>query len=100
MSEKATTPPEHGDSELHMLKEFIASGFKKVDHNFVVLKKEIDDINKQLDVINKKIEALGNSTSEGLEDVGVKIESLTEEIGKIGAVTKYDQEYKNLRQFN
>lgn len=87
-------------SELTTLKDLIATGFQKVDNNFNVFKQDMSGIHKKIDTLTKSVEALGNTTNEGLEDVGGKIESLTEEISKISAVTRYGDEYNNLKAVN
>lgn len=83
--------------ELLELKELLGTGFKKVDSNFDSIKKEIDSLHIKVDVLNKKVDALEGSTTDGLEDVGLKLENLTEEITKISAVTNYDQEFRNMQ---
>lgn len=84
-------------NELSTLKELIAAGFQKVDNNFIAFKQDIDGIHKKIESLAKSIEALDNSTSNGLENVGIKIESLTDEISKISTVTRYADEYNNLK---
>jgi prophage DNA circulation protein len=98
--------------ELVALKSLIASSFMKVEANFSVVSRNLaviekniktlnfkvdnlDNIEKSIKTLNFKLDNLDTSTSSGLSEVGTKIESLTEEIIKIGAVTKYDEMFKN-----
>jgi archaellum component FlaC len=69
-------------SEITSLKESVASGFKKVESNFENLSKKVDD--------------LSSGTTHSLGRVDVKLDSLSDEIKKIGAVTRYESEYENL----
>ena len=81
--------------EMVSLKELIAGGFKKVDTNFSIVGNRLSTLEKKINELNFKIENLDSNTSSGLNEVGTKIESLTEEITKISVVTKYDEMYKN-----
>ncbi|MEO7048979.1 MAG: hypothetical protein ABI091_26990 [Ferruginibacter sp.] len=83
--------------ELVEIKELIGTGFKKVSNNFDSIKKEIDSLHLEVAFISKKIDLLKGETHSGLGDVGIKLENLTEEISKISIVTKYDEEYRNLK---
>ena len=84
-------------SEVTDMRELLGSGFKKVETNFESLKNQVNNLNVSVKVLNVRVEALKGTTNEGFEDVGVKIETLTEEISKIGTVTKYDEYFKNLK---
>ena len=81
--------------ELVSLKELIAASFTKVDANFGVVSKNLVSLEKQIKELNFKLQNLDSTTASGLNEVGNKIESLTEEISKTGAVTKYDEMFKN-----
>ena len=84
-------------TELKSLGDLIAKGFTKVDTNFDSIGKEIRQIHAQIDMLNKKIDALKGDTNEGFDDVGLKLENLTEEISKIGKVINYEEYFKNLQ---
>lgn len=93
--------------ELSALKDLIVESFKKVENNFDVVGKKIDTTSKKVDLNSAKIEALTNklagldlTTTDGFQDVGIKLESLTEEIQKISVVTKYTEEWDNLKGMN
>ena len=86
--------------EIIEVKELIGKGFQKVANNFDVIKKGIDSLHFKVDLLNKKVDSLEGSTSEGLEDVGLKLENLSEEISKINTVTQYDKQFDNLKGFN
>ncbi len=97
----------HITEELTSLRHTIGDGLKKVESNFDVLVKKVDGTNKKVDINSNKIDLLSNkldgldtSTTDGLSEVGVKLESLTEEIQKISVVTKYTEEYDNLKGLN
>lgn len=77
--------------------EAISAGFTKVDTNFSTLKIQIETLQKKVDAMVKEIEQLKGETSEGFDDVGIKIESLTDEIIKIGKVTDYEDQFRNLQ---
>ena len=81
--------------KLVSLKALIASSFTKVETNFSIVSRNLVTIEKTLKELKFKVDNLDTTTSSGLNEVGTKIESLTEEIGKIGAVTQYDEMYKN-----
>jgi archaellum component FlaC len=81
--------------ELIDLKNLIVASFKKVDANFGIIGKNLSAIEKKINELKFKVDSLDTTTSTGLNEVGTKIESLTEEITKIGAVTKYDEMFKN-----
>jgi len=101
-------------SDLSTLKDLIKAGFQKVENNFEVVKKDvelthkkiegltqrIESLEKRVEYLSKNLESLDVTTSDGFTDVGMKIESLTDEIVKIGAVTSYDQQYKNMQGLN
>jgi hypothetical protein len=82
--------------EMIELKELIGTGFTKVDNNFASTKKEIDSLHNKVDILNKKVDALEGSTTDGFDEVGLKLENLTDEISKISVVTQYDEVLKNL----
>lgn len=74
--------------ELKSFGELLAASFTKVDTNFAAVKKD-------LDILHKKVDLLRLQTNDGLGDVGVKIENLTDEISKINKVTNYEDIIKN-----
>jgi hypothetical protein len=86
--------------ELKAIRESVSAGFVKVNANFTVISNRLISLEKQVRELNFKVDNLDGSTSKGLSEVGNKIESLTDEISKISAVTKYDEEFKNLQGFN
>ncbi len=86
--------------EIGDLKDLIGSGFLKVTNNFDTVKKEIDSLHKKVDFLHKKVDALEGSTTDGFDGVGVKLDSLSDEISKIGIITKYTEEYNNLKGLN
>ena len=47
-----------------------------------------------------KVDELKGDTHEGFIDVGVKLENLTGEIGKMGKVTNYSAHFNNLNSIN
>ena len=81
------------NQELKEIKYLLSTSFKKVDTNFASIKKEIDTLHKKVDI-------LIINTSDGLDNVGVKIENLADEITKINKVTNYESINKNLENFN
>jgi hypothetical protein len=83
--------------DLKVVKDAIAAGFTKVDTNFAVVGREIKHLHHQVDILNKKVDSLKGDTHEGFEDVGLKLENLTEEISKIGKVTHYSEYFENLK---
>lgn len=83
--------------EVTGIRELLISGFKKVDINFESITKEVFIVNKKIEIVNKNVEMLKGSTTEGFDNVGMKLENLTDEISKIGEVTQYDQLYNNLK---
>lgn len=88
----------HLTLELKDIKDLLATGFTKVSNNFTSIITEINSLHKKVDFLVKKVDLLEGSTNDGLEDVGLKLENLTEEITKISIVTKYSEEYNNLRK--
>lgn len=86
--------------EIRSLGEIISAGFTKVNHNFDAVSKHIKTLSTQCEMLNTKLDQLKGDTTDGLEDVGTKLESLTEEIKKIGAVAGYDQQMTNLKGLN
>ena len=83
-------------AEISSLSAVIGLGFTKVDANFDSVKKEIDILHKKVESLIKKVDSLEGNTNDGFEDVGLKLESLTEEITKISKVTGYDQQFGNM----
>lgn len=83
--------------ELHSVGDLIAAGFTKVNTNFESISKEIKNLHNQIEIINKKIDQLQGNTTEGLQNVGLRLETLTEEISKISVVTKYGDYYDNMK---
>jgi len=69
-------------NELKALKDSIGSGFGKVEGNFEVISQKIDD--------------LGGSTDKNFKGVNSQLQTLQEEISKIGTVTQYGEQYNNL----
>ena len=84
-------------AELSEFKELMHSALKKIDANFELVEKQIYNLTVQFKVLNGTVENLKGSTTSGFDDVSVKIGSLTDEISKIGTVTRYDAYYKNLK---
>lgn len=101
-------------SEFSGLKELIKTVFQKIEHNFDVVKKDVESIHKKIEVLDKRVEmlterverlatgleSLDTTTNTGFTGVGMKIESLTDEIAKIAIVTSYDEQFKNLKGLN
>lgn len=87
-------------TELTRLKELLVIGFQKVDNNFEIVKIDFTSIQKKIDTLTKEVEILRGATSEGFDDVGSKIESLTCEITKIGQPTGYDELFTNLKSIS
>lgn len=87
-------------TELTRLKELLVIGFQKVDNNFEIVKVDFTSIQKKLDALTKEVEILRGATSEGFDDVGSKIESLTSEITKIGQTTGYDELFTKLKSIS
>lgn len=87
-------------TELTRLKELLVIGFQKVDNNFEIVKVDFTSIQKKLDALTKEVEILRGATSEGFDDVGSKIESLTSEITKIGQTTGYDELFTNRKSIS
>lgn len=87
-------------TELTRLKELLVIGFQKVDNNFEIVKVDFTSIQKKLDALTKEVEILRGATSEGFDDVGSKIESLTSEITKIGQTTGYDEHFTNRKSIS
>ena len=83
--------------DLRAVKDTIAAGFTKVNANFAVVGREIKLLHQQVDILNKKVDSLKGDTHEGFEDVGLKLENLTEEISKTGKVTNYSEYFENLK---
>ena len=83
-------------SELSTLRELMKAGFQKVENNFDAVKKDLESVHKKIELLTKRVEALDTSTSDGFSGVGMKIESLTEEIARIGAVTSYEEQFRNM----
>lgn len=75
----------------------MAAGFTKVDTNFGTVQTDLKKLHQQIESLSTQVEALKGDTVGGFQDVGVKIENLTEEIAKIGEVTNYSEQYSNLR---
>lgn len=88
------------DAEIKAVGQAITAGFKKTDTNFEHIVKEIASIHRDLDRLNKKVDDLKGDTHDGFEDVGMKLENLTDEIVKIGKVTGYDETFENLKGLN
>lgn len=88
------------NTELKELGEAISQGFSKTNSNFDNVSKQLLNLRQQLDLANKSIDYLKGETSEGFNEVGVKLETLTDEINKIGKVTGYDGMLENLKGFN
>ncbi len=87
----------HLSNELKEIKELIGAGFVKVVNNFDSIKEEIDLLHSKVDSLNKKVDLLEGNTKDGLEDVGLKLENLSDEISKISKVTGYDEVYDNMK---
>lgn len=87
-------------TELTRLKELLVIGFQKVDNNFEIVKVDFTSIQKKIDTLTKEVEILSGATSEGFDDVGSKIESLTSEITKNGQTTGYDELFTNLKSIS
>ena len=85
------------NNELTAIKELLSAGFTKIDNNFTNVKREIDLLKHELTQFHKKVDELKSDTSDGLGDVGVKIENLTEEITKINIVTSYGDQFENMK---
>jgi len=87
------------NQELTNIKELLAHSLTKVDSNFNSIIGQLITLNKKVDFLTKKVDLLEGTTNDGLGDVGVKLENLTEEISKIGVVTQYTEQFENLKGF-
>ncbi|MBN8666807.1 MAG: hypothetical protein J0M30_04830 [Chitinophagales bacterium] len=87
-------------TELTRLKELLVISFQKVDNNFEIVKVDFTSIQKKRETLTKEVEILRGATSEGFDDVGSKIESLTSEITKIGQTTGYDELFTNRKSIS
>lgn len=92
------------NDEINNLSKHIVAGFTKVENNFEIIRKELNQLNSKNDSIGSAVDEIKNSlqslegaTNEGFGTVEFKLETLTDEISKIGAVTNYDQHYSNLK---
>lgn len=97
-------------SEMNTLKESVASGFKKVESNFEKVEDNFKNLSKKVDELSSGVDQLRSGLgqlSSGVDDlssgttnnfgkVDVKLDSLADEIKKIGEVTRYESEYENL----
>ncbi len=79
------------------IKDLLATGLTKVGNNFESIITQINALHKKIDFLTKKVDLLEGTTNVGLEDVGLKLENLTEEITKISVVTRYGEEFDNLK---
>jgi uncharacterized coiled-coil DUF342 family protein len=86
--------------DISEIKELIGSGFKKTDNNFDSIKKEMDGLTIKTESIKKSLELLRGSTDDGFGTVGLKLENLSDEISKIGIVTRYEEQFKHLKTLN
>lgn len=83
-------------AEIAGLSQVIELGFTKVEANFESVKREIDNLHKKVETLIRKVDALEGNTNDSFEEVGLKLETLSEEKLKIGTVTEYDQQFGNL----
>lgn len=84
-------------AEIIALRESVSAGFVKANNNFNVIAVKLAALERQVNELNFKVDKLDTTTSVGFGEVGTKIESLTDEISKINAVTNYDDQYNNLK---
>lgn len=77
------------------IKNLTVSVLNKIDLNFQVLDSKLEGLEKNLADLTHKVDNLDSHTSTGLNDVGTKIESLTDEISKISKVTGYEDLFLN-----
>lgn len=92
------------NEEINALSKHILTGFTKVENNFETIRKELnqlnsryDNIGSSVDEIKKTLQSLEGATNEGFVTVEFKLETLTDEISKIGAVTNYDDHFTNMK---
>ncbi len=86
--------------ELKSLGEVISHGFVKANSNFESIEREVGSIRRELERLNCKVDQLKGETNDGFGVVGMKLETLTEEITKIGKVTGYEDAIKNAEGLN
>jgi len=86
--------------DITAIKDLLTTSLPKIDHNFINIQGQIAQLNQKLEALQLTVMALDKNTDKGLQDVGVKLENLTDEIGKIGQVTNYSDQYNNLKSFN
>jgi hypothetical protein len=84
-------------TEIKSLGDLLVTGFRKVDNNFEKIGNEIKVLHGQIEVLNKKVDLLQGDTKESLQNVDMRLENLSDEISKIGTVTKYEEYFNNLK---
>src|SRR3979409_905933 len=84
-------------TELKTLSNAVSTGFTKVNGNFESVSRSLKHVHDQMEQLTKKVNSLKGDTNDGFQDVGMKLETLTEEIAKIGTVTNYVEHYSNLK---
>jgi len=70
-------------TNINATRQFIATGFNKIDDNFTS--------------IHQKIDQLSGDTDNNLEKVHLTLSSIQEEISKINTVTNYDELVANMK---
>lgn len=75
----------------------ISDGLNKANGNFDKITTHLGKIDAELKVLSAKIDQLDGSTALGLDNVNVTLEDLKVEVSKINEVTRYTEEYANLK---
>ena len=88
------------NKELKDIKDLLGTGFTKVSNNFDSIVIQINTLHRKIDFLTKKVDLLEGTTNVGLEDVGLKLENLTDEITKISVVTRFSEEFENLNRLS
>lgn len=71
-----------------------------IDHNVKKLDKRTTDMEIKLELLERKVDLLHNDTSSGFGSVDNKLEDITDKLDQINIVTRFEDEYKNLKHLN
>ncbi|MDB5006532.1 MAG: hypothetical protein JWP45_925 [Mucilaginibacter sp.] len=75
----------------------ISAGFEKIDNNFINIDKKFKKVDDDLILLRHAVDALSGQTDDDFKKVHVKLVSIKDEISKISSVTRYEEEYNNLK---
>lgn len=85
------------ESRVSVLTELIKGNHETIKLIVTLVDKRFDNVEDKLGKIQTELNTLTKSTETSFTTVGVQLGSIADELSKISATTRYEEEYENLK---